>query len=92
MPTLFNKIRTHFNGQTREEFGLGERHLLTKAMSVDLRRHINTLARSDISGFKFERRRSAFPGASSDLVIYDQNEKAILVGREMDGGSSFWAP
>jgi hypothetical protein len=84
-------MRTLLSGQTKEQFGEGQRHLLTKDMTVQLRRHIAVLRNTDISGYKFERRHSSYPGAKSDIVIYDAGDKPAFFGREMDGHLSFWA-
>ena len=46
------------SGQTMEAFGEGERFPVTKQLIVTIKRHVNDLKDTDISGYTFERRRS----------------------------------
>ena len=57
------------SGQTTEAFGDGERFPVNKQMIITIKRHINDLKDTDITGYTFERRRSDYAGAKSDLVI-----------------------
>ena len=85
-------IRSFFSGQSPEAFGGGERFPLTKDMVRNIREHIAALQRTDMSGYSFERRHSSYPGAKSDLIIYDGNKTPVLQGREVSGSHSlsFW--
>jgi hypothetical protein len=88
--TFLNSIRSLVSRQPQEEFGLGERFPITKAMSVSIKRHMNGLSKADLSGYTFERRRSEYHDAKSDLVIYNPADKPVLNGREIGGRLSFW--
>ena len=87
---IFSQVRSMMNGQTREAFGLGERHPLTKAMKKSIKRHVLGLHRADLSGYAFERRPSSQHDAKSDIVVYDGAQKQVLFGRDMYGATSFW--
>ena len=90
--TLLSAIRSKFGGQAPQQaFGEGRRFPLSKELTLDIRRHVAQLSGRDLAGYTVERRRSDYPMAKSDLVVYDPEGKAILDGREMQGGhSSFW--
>ena len=88
--SILGQIRSKFSGQTREEFGLGQRHPLSKQIEKSVRRHIVGLRNADLSGYEFERRPSTQKDAKSDLVIYDAEKKPVLYGRDMYGDTSFW--
>jgi hypothetical protein len=83
-------VRTFFSGQSREEFGLGQRHPLSRSMEKSIKRHVTGLRRSDLSGYTYERRPSSFKDAKSDIVIYNPDGEAKLFGRDMYGDTSFW--
>ena len=89
--SIIDSIRTFFSGQTQEAFGYGEKYPLSKPITKEIRRHIAILSGADLTGYTFERRHSDYPGAKSDIVIYDPSGKSTLNGREMDNGElSFW--
>jgi hypothetical protein len=84
-------IRSAFGGHPEKEFGEGRRYPLSKTLIHDIRRHVAVLSRVDLGDYTFERRRSEYPQAKSDIIIYDAAGAAVLKGREMSGGeSSFW--
>jgi hypothetical protein len=88
---LLDTIRTKLSGQTKQEFGFGQRFPLTKSMTQVIRRHFSELEKKDLSSYTFERRRSSYPDTKSDLIIYDSDSKPVLNGREAsDGRVSFW--
>jgi hypothetical protein len=88
---MFNSLRSKMSGQTMEAFGEGERFPVTKQLIVTIKRHVNDLKDTDISGYTFERRRSDYKGAKSDLVIYNENKMPVLHGREPESGPvSIW--
>ena len=88
---VFSSFRSKMSGQTREEFGEGQQFPLTKQMIVTIKRHISDLKDSDLTAYTFERRRSDYQGAKSDLVIYNENKQPVLHGREPDSGPvSVW--
>ena len=90
--SFLRSMRSKLSGQSFEVFGEGVRVPLSKELTHEIRRHIVELSRKDLTGFTFERRRSVFPQAKSDIVIYDATGTAVLNGREMQGGdTSFWA-
>jgi hypothetical protein len=89
--SIIGSIRSFFSGQTQEAFGYGERYPLSKPLTKEIRRHIAVLSGADLIGYTFERRHSDYPGAKSDIVIYDPSGKSTLDGREMNNGEvSFW--
>ena len=88
--SILGQVRSMFSGQTREEFGLGQRHPLTKQLTKSIKRHVVSLRNEDLSGYEFERRPSQQKDAKSDLVIYDAEKKPVLFGRDMYGDTSFW--
>ncbi len=81
------------NGQSAEQFGSGERHPIDASMRKSLNLYMNQLTKADLSAYTFERRRSDYDGAKSDLVVYDASGTAVIHGREFDSGSprlTFW--
>ena len=79
------------SGQTTEKFGEGERFPLNRQMMVMVRRHMTEMKDTDLTAYTFERRRSDYKGAKSDLVIYDNHQRPVLQGREPDSGPvSIW--
>ena len=90
---LLDSARSLFSGQTQEAFGSGERFPLTKQMIQKIRRHMSGLEKTDLTAYTFERRHSDYPGAKSDIVIYNDSGQIVLNGREISGGpTSFWSP
>lgn len=88
---VIGSVRSFFSGQTQEAFGAGRKFPLSKSITKEVRRHSAALSRAELTGYTFERRHSDYPGAKSDIVIYDPNGKGILNGREMHNGElSFW--
>lgn len=88
---VFDALRSKMSGQTLEAFGEGQQFPLTKQMIVSIQRHMSTLKDSDLKGYTFERRRSDYAGAKSDLVIYNASKQPVLHGRELGGGPiSVW--
>jgi hypothetical protein len=87
--SVFSGIR-RLLGEKDAEFGEGQRHPLTKEIQAQLKRQLSALRNKDLSAYTFERRHSDYKGATSDVVIYDSNEKPVFFGREMEGKLSFW--
>ena len=88
---LISTLRSKLSGQTREQFGFGQRYPLTKQMMATIRRHTPALAKTDMSGYSFERRRSTRSDRKSDIVIYDERGQPVLNGTESQGGEmTFW--
>jgi hypothetical protein len=88
--SIISQARSFFSGQSREEFGEGQRHPLSKTLEKSIRRNVASLRGADLSGYQFERRPSEQKDAKSDLVIYNENQKPVLFGRDMYGDTSFW--
>src|SRR5437762_329136 len=64
-------------------FGTGQKAPLSNSMQKTIRQHIvEANAKDALNGYTYERRPSQYPTASSDLVIYDSNGKAVIQGRE----------
>jgi hypothetical protein len=90
--SLIGSVRSLFGGGQSEAFGEGQKSPLTKHLTLEIKRHIAELSRKDLVGYTFERRRSEYPQAKSDLVVYNQAGTPVLHGREMSGGEfSFWS-
>jgi hypothetical protein len=88
---LLTSVRSRFSGQTQEAFGQGERFPVSKTIVKEVRRHLARFEKVDMSAYTFERRRSDYADAKSDLVIYDENGAPVVRGREFDNGHlSFW--
>jgi hypothetical protein len=88
---MFSSLRSKMSGQTSEAFGEGERFPVNKQMILTIKRHVTDLKDTDITGYTFERRRSDYKGAKSDLVIYNDTQQPVLQGREPDSGPiSIW--
>ena len=88
--SLLESVRTRFNGQTTEAFGEGQRHPVTKSMIKSIKMHITSLRDTDITSYSFERRRSDYKDAQSDLVIYDGEGHMAMHGRDFGHVTSFW--
>jgi len=87
---LFDSMRSKLSGQTMEKFGDGQRFALTKPMVKSIKQHIIELRETDLAAYTYERRRSDYSQAKSDLVVYDGEGHAALNGRESDGPLNFW--
>ncbi|HLF79437.1 MAG TPA: hypothetical protein VJB57_18300 [Dehalococcoidia bacterium] len=87
---LFDSMRSKLSGQTAEKFGEGQRFPLTKPMVKSIKQHIGSLRETDLDAYTYERRRSDYSQAKSDLMIYDREGQAVLHGRESDGPLNFW--
>src|SRR5215204_6380536 len=88
---MFSSLRSKMSGQTLEAFGEGERFPVNKQMILTIKRHVADLKDADLTGYTFERRRSDYKGAKSDLVIYNDTQQAVLHGREPESGPiSIW--
>jgi hypothetical protein len=89
---LFTSLRARLNGQTKEQFGSGQRFPVDKRMAQVIRHHSSEFSGVDLSKYTFERRRSGYPDSKSDIIIYDEDAKPILNGREATNGRvSFWS-
>ena len=75
-----------------DSFGAGQKAPLTTSMQKTIRAHIvEANASNALEGYTFERRPSQYPTASSDIVVYNSDGKAVIQGREFAGGRmSFW--
>ena len=88
---MFSALRSKMSGQSLEAFGEGQQFPLTKQMIVSIQRHMPSMAVTDLSGYTFERRRSDYAAAKSDLVVYNENKMPVLHGREPESGPvSIW--
>lgn len=87
---LLESVRSRLNGQTTEAFGEGQRYPVTKSMVKSIKNHMVSLRNTDIDGYTFERRRSDYKDAQSDLVIYDDEGHIVLHGRDWGHQASFW--
>lgn len=47
---------------------------------------------SDLSAFTFERKKSDFYGAKTDLTIFDSDGNHVLAGRDFGDRVFFWQP
>ena len=83
---LIDSLRSRLSGQTRDEFGLGQKFPLPKSMIATVKQHSPRLRSTDLSAYTFERRPSKYFDTKSDLVIYDEGGQAILHGREGSNG------
>jgi len=87
---LLDNLIAKKNHQTAEAFGDGARFPVTKQMIVSIKRHMVGLKDQDITGYSFERRRSDYRDARSDLVVYNVEKTPVLHGREFGNSISFW--
>ena len=83
-------VRSKLSGQTTEQFGFGNRFPLSKQMIESIRRHLSKGRSESLANYKFERRRSDYSGAVSDIVVYDAQETPVLQGRDWGHTLSFW--
>ena len=88
--SLLESVRTRFNGQTTAAFGEGQRRTVTKSMVKSIKNHLPGLRDTDIDGYTFERRRSDYKDAQSDLVVYDNDGHPAIHGRDFGHLISFW--
>lgn len=86
-------MRSAMSGQTKEDFGFGQRNAIDASMRKSINFHINRMTRMGLAGYTFERRHSDYPNAKSDLIVYDAGGNVALHGREFNGGNNkltFW--
>ncbi len=73
------------------KFGEGRRRPLSSHLRSALRRSFPNRDWSEIARYSYEERRSRFPGARADVVVYDEAGRSILRGRKpLEGGIAFW--
>jgi hypothetical protein len=59
-----------------------KRENMNLQVETAIRRNIVDVARQDLSGYTFEKRKTRYPNAKYDLLIFDPNGKAVIEGRE----------
>ncbi|HEY7270277.1 MAG TPA: hypothetical protein VH951_10655 [Dehalococcoidia bacterium] len=71
--------------------GTEKRENLSSNLVKSVRTSIPRYATSELSDFKVERSKSAYPQAKEDLVIFDGQGAAVIKGRDFGGGQiSLW--
>ena len=74
------------------EFGAGNRSPLSRTIRSQLRSNFPSRDSRDFADYSFESRKSHFPGAKQDLVIFDSQGKPTFQGRlTNERRFSFWA-
>jgi hypothetical protein len=82
------KHRIHDDLESVEE---GTRHPLTDSLQKQLLKYFAELDPAQLEGYSFERRQSAYEGASYDLYIYDGAGRLKFQGRAFQGAPHFWS-
>lgn len=68
-----------------------KREKLSSNLVKSVKFHFSGFSAAQIAGFKVERTKSDYPGAKSELLIFDEHGTAVIKGREFGGGqTSLW--
>ncbi len=74
-----------------DDFGSGRRRRLTAAMRSAVKTAFPHREWIDLAQYSYEERPSLFPGARSDVVVYDLQGRTVLRGRKpAEGRIAFW--
>jgi hypothetical protein len=61
-------------------------------LAKQVQAQISQFAGTDMRAFTFEKKKSDFSGAKSDLSIYNPDGKLVLAGRDFGDRTFFWQP
>jgi hypothetical protein len=89
--SFFSSLKGKLPGQAEDSMAEGQPAPLTKRMEAAIRGHLTWYKNTDLSAYTFERKRSEYAAARSDLVIYNENKQPVMHGRELSNGPvSVW--
>lgn len=72
------------NTKTREAF--------PEKLAKQVQSQFTGFARTDMKGYTWEKTKSEFYGAKTDLSIYDASGNCVLLGRDFGDRMFFWQP
>lgn len=61
-------------------------------LAAQVRAQFAQFASTDMSGFTYEKTKSDFYSAKTDLTIYNSEGKHVLMGRDFGDRTFFWQP
>ena len=75
-----------------EEHKIAERKLFPAKLGKQVRSQFSQFTRTDMSAYTFEKVKSDFKTARTDLSVFDLEGKLILLGRDFGDRTFFWQP
>jgi hypothetical protein len=61
-------------------------------LAAQVKSQFSHFSRSDLTAFTYEKTKSDFYGAKTDLTIYNEDGKHVLTGRDFGDRTFFWQP
>jgi hypothetical protein len=61
-------------------------------LAKEVQSQFSAFSRTDMTAFTFEKKKSDFREAKSDLSVFDGSGKLQLLGRDFGGRIFFWQP
>jgi hypothetical protein len=75
-----------------EEHKILERRMLPAKLGKQVRSQFSHFTRTDMSAYTFEKVKSDFKTAKTDLSVFDVEGKLVLLGRDFGDRTFFWQP
>ena len=61
-------------------------------LAAQVKSQFSHFAHADMTGFTFQKVKSDFYGAKTDLTVYNSEGKHVLTGRDFGDRTFFWQP
>jgi hypothetical protein len=75
-----------------EHHKIAERRIFPAKLGKQVRSQFSQFTRTDMSAYTFEKVRSDFKTAKTDLSVFDLDGKLVLLGRDFGDRTFFWQP
>jgi hypothetical protein len=75
-----------------EDHKIAERKIFPAKLGKQVRSQFTQFTRTDMSAYTFEKVRSDFKTAKTDLTVFDLEGKPVLLGRDFGDRIFFWQP
>ena len=75
-----------------QETSTTTRHPFPPKLARQIQSQFSQFATTDLSGYTFERVKTDFYSAKSDLHIFNPDGKMVLMGRDFGDRTFFWQP
>jgi len=74
------------------EHEVAERKIFPTKLGKQVRSQFSQFTRTDMSAYTFEKTKSDFKTAKTDLSVFDLEGKLVLLGRDFGDRIFFWQP
>jgi hypothetical protein len=75
-----------------KEHKIGDRKTFPAKLGKQVRSQFSQFTRTDMSAYTFEKVKSGFKTAKTDLSVFDVEGKLVLLGRDFGDRTFFWQP